>query len=196
MDVTIILLLLTVTRYLPSEWGQYLLVFFNKFRLFSGKLQGFMFGLAIKTIFTLRKTVHYPANKYLPKANIKNTRKNTAVGQFSRNRKRINFILGPFLGNLNPLSANPTNWLNTLKQVAGNLSTICLSLFDHFVGLVLKGLNSLRDTPHHSFLFLNWVYKSHYYYRKTPSNDIFEVFHSRIYSGGVCIVRSRGVSSL
>ena len=41
---------------------------------------------------------------------------------------------------LNPLSANPTKWSNTLKQFVGKLPTNCLSVFDHFVGLVLKGL--------------------------------------------------------
>ena len=30
---------------------------------------------------------------------------------------------------INPLSANPTKWSNTLKQL------ICLSVFDHFVGV-------------------------------------------------------------
>ena len=34
---------------------------------------------------------------------------------------------------LNPLSANPTKWSNTLKQFV-------LSVFDHFVKLALKGL--------------------------------------------------------
>ena len=33
----------------------------------------------------------------------------------------------------NPLSANPTKWLSTLKQFVG-------SVFDHFVGLTVKGL--------------------------------------------------------
>ena len=33
---------------------------------------------------------------------------------------------------LNPLSANPTKWLNTLKQFVENLPTNCLSVFDHF----------------------------------------------------------------
>ena len=42
---------------------------------------------------------------------------------------------------LNPLSANPTKWSNTLKQFVGKLPTNCLSVFDHFVGLALKGLN-------------------------------------------------------
>ena len=40
----------------------------------------------------------------------------------------------------NPLNTNPTNWSNTLKQLIGKLLTNCLSVFDHFVGLVLKGL--------------------------------------------------------
>ena len=41
---------------------------------------------------------------------------------------------------LNPLSANPTKWSNTLKQFAGNLLTNCFSVFDNFVKLLLKGL--------------------------------------------------------
>ena len=39
-----------------------------------------------------------------------------------------------------PLSANLTRWSNTLKLFVGNLPTNCLSVFDHFVGLALKGL--------------------------------------------------------
>ena len=41
---------------------------------------------------------------------------------------------------LNPLSAKPTKWSNTLKQFVGKLSTNFLSVFDHFVGLAFKGL--------------------------------------------------------
>ena len=41
---------------------------------------------------------------------------------------------------LNSLSVNPTKWLNTLKQFVGKLPTNCLSVFDHFVKLALKGL--------------------------------------------------------
>ena len=41
---------------------------------------------------------------------------------------------------LNLLSANFTKWSNTLKQFVGNLPTNCLSVFDHFVGLAVKGL--------------------------------------------------------
>ena len=38
------------------------------------------------------------------------------------------------------LSANPTQWANTIKQFVGRKPTNCLSVFDHFVGLALKGL--------------------------------------------------------
>ena len=36
----------------------------------------------------------------------------------------------------------PTKWPNTLKQFVGKLPTNCLSMFDHFVKLTLKGLNT------------------------------------------------------
>ena len=45
---------------------------------------------------------------------------------------------------LNPLSANPTKWSNTLKKFVFILPTNCLSVFDHFVKLVLKGLSLWR----------------------------------------------------
>ena len=44
-----------------------------------------------------------------------------------------------------PLSANPEKWSNTLKQIVGNLPTICLSVFDHFMNLALKGLNIISN---------------------------------------------------
>ena len=44
------------------------------------------------------------------------------------------------ISQLNALSANPTKWSDTLKQFVGKLPTNCLSVFDHFVGLALKGL--------------------------------------------------------
>ena len=46
----------------------------------------------------------------------------------------------------NPLSANITKWSNTLKQFVDKLPTNCLSVFDHFVGLTLKGLLRLAIT--------------------------------------------------
>ena len=41
---------------------------------------------------------------------------------------------------VNPLNANPEKWSNILKQIVDNLPTICLSVFDHFMNLALKGL--------------------------------------------------------
>ena len=38
---------------------------------------------------------------------------------------------------LNPLSAKPTKWSNTLKQFVGNLPTNFLSVLDHFVKFAL-----------------------------------------------------------
>ena len=58
------------------------------------------------------------------------------------------FSWGPLVWdglNFNTLSTNPTKWSNTLKQFVGNLSTNCLSVFDYFVGLALKGIKS--QTP-------------------------------------------------
>ena len=43
----------------------------------------------------------------------------------------------------NSLSGNPTKWSNTLKQFVAKLPANCLSVFNHFVGLVLKGLSGL-----------------------------------------------------
>ena len=37
----------------------------------------------------------------------------------------------------NSLSTNPTKWSNSLKRFTDE----CLSVFDHFVGMALKGLN-------------------------------------------------------
>ena len=57
--------------------------------------------------------------------------------------KRFWYLLKP-----DPLSVNPTKWSNTFKQFIGNLPTKCLSVFDHFVGLALKGLtNKTQNVP-------------------------------------------------
>ena len=45
---------------------------------------------------------------------------------------------------INPLSASHTKWSNTLKKFVDILLKNCLSVFDHFVKLALKGLRNLR----------------------------------------------------
>ena len=54
----------------------------------------------------------------------------------------------------NPLCANPTKWSNTLKQ----LPTNCLSVFDHFVGLVTKGLTCKTYFKWYLFHFQSHVF--------------------------------------
>ena len=49
---------------------------------------------------------------------------------------------------INPLSANPTKWSNTLKQLVGKLPTNCLSVFDHFVRLEFKDLTNSCQYSH------------------------------------------------
>ena len=61
---------------------------------------------------------------------------------------------------INPLSANPTKWSNTLKQFAGNFPTNFLSLFDHFVKLTLKGLKLAAEKNCNQFSitgFVSWI---------------------------------------
>ena len=52
------------------------------------------------------------------------------------------FLIQNFLATdlFNALSANFTKWSNTIKQLVGKLATNCLSEFNHFGGLALKGL--------------------------------------------------------
>ena len=68
--------------------------------------------------------------------------KKAAYSQYIFEKKATYMIKLIFkkLRSINPLNANLTKWSNTLKQFVGNLPTNCLSVFDHFVGLVLKGL--------------------------------------------------------
>ena len=46
---------------------------------------------------------------------------------------------------LNPLSTNHTKWSSTFKQFVCNFATNCLSVFDNFVGLALKGLTARKN---------------------------------------------------
>ena len=63
---------------------------------------------------------------------------------------------------LNPLCANFTKWSNTLKQFFGKLPTNCLSVFDHFVGLELKGLR-FNDAGKNEFISQFTCLQPHFY---------------------------------
>ena len=76
--------------------------------------------------------------------------------------------------NFNPLSANPTKWF----------PRNCLSVFDHFVGLALKGLN----------MFL----ASHFKCVSNPNNDTIESKVNLLYNSGKtgCLAVVATVTSL
>ena len=82
---------------------------------------------------------------------------------------------------LNPLSANPEKWSNTLKQIVGNLPTICLSVFDHFMNLTLKGLKFRYYCYNFKLFVLNVLFL---YPLKTSENlmvsDILKVYKCNI----------------
>ena len=67
------------------------------------------------------------------------SRNKVLVGSMDEVVETISIWYGQFL-TVNPFSANFIKWSDTLKQFVGNFPTNCLSVFDHFVGLVLKGL--------------------------------------------------------
>ena len=72
----------------------------------------------------------------------------------------ISEILGMQMqGCFNPLSAIFTKWSNTIKQFFGKLPTNCLNVFDHFVGLVLKGLISVHHRCNNGCFFFSQLYK-------------------------------------
>ena len=78
------------------------------------------------------------------------------IGRFSWHYERNFWFLKELYLWINPSSANFTKWSNTLKQFVDKLPTNCLSVFDDFVGLALKGLrcgNCLSRSNIHSTHF-------------------------------------------
>ena len=87
-----------------------------------------------------KKQKHHEESPIFTKNFIKDT--TTLINKFPNNTLLLNGLT--IINNtdmvFSPLSANPTKQPNTLKQFVGNLPKNCLSVFGHFVGLVLKGL--------------------------------------------------------
>ena len=71
--------------------------------------------------------------------NVKNTHEGVLLSVKFQAKAYVFLMLSRRM-EVNPLSANPTKWSNTLKQFVDNFPTNCLSEFDHFVILELKGL--------------------------------------------------------
>ena len=77
-------------------------------------------------------------------------------------------VLTQFSICLNPLST--TKWPNILKQFDDNLLTNCLSVFDHFVKLALKGLSFTSRVSNFVTLLRNMV--SHF----SPQVKVLYIF--------------------
>ena len=90
------------------------------------------------------------------------------------NEESIWVILSQF----NPLSANPTKWSNTLQQFVVKLPTNCLSVFDHFVNLALKGLKFIWDFVRFSVMHFMTLFREKIF-SVTVVNDIIQYIDSR-----------------
>ena len=82
-------------------------------------------------------------------------------------------LLHPFCFSVNPLSANPTKWLNTLKQFVGNSPTNCMSVLNHFVWLALKELVNALD-PNNAKTYLQ-LYSSLTFTIKANKYNLFNL---------------------
>ena len=101
---------------------------------------------------------------------------------------------------LNPLSAKFIKWSNTLKQIVGNLPTICLSVFDHFSGLAFKGLILINIKTAFSFdlqVSSQGFHPSSLHYKQNSKNtstvvlyDLFRL-HYKLYICKKLELRSR-----
>ena len=83
------------------------------------------------------------------------------------------FRSASFRGVFNPLSANPTKWSNT-QTIFRLLSTFCLSVFDHFLRLVLKGLRSCQMSMVELFAIKLNAKSRELFSLKTPPNCLIE----------------------
>ena len=88
----------------------------------------------------MRITVWNPSKKGNHLGKVIGDRK--IITEFTRSISSTRIGRPVLMMDVNPLSANPTKWSNTLKYFVTNLPMNCLSMFDHFVKLVLKGLKS------------------------------------------------------
>ena len=94
----------------------------------------------------------------------------------------------------NPLGANPAKWSNTLKQFVGKLSTNCLSVFDHFVKLALKGLSSKGI-----FFFVTFYLNLQMHYVESHSSHcqplVHKYYHWNSLAGAFLLTKRQKTSS-
>ena len=121
----------------------------RKERLKNEKLFPFFFYLFAHPSFMIASIRLTSVGKHLPSKNLHTTEtyQSTCITfQLTGFSMRRALNVRYFRKDINPLNAKFTKWSNTLKQFVGNLPTNCLSVFGHFVGLKLKGLNRPRKS--------------------------------------------------
>ena len=91
---------------------------------------------------------------------------------------------------LNPLSANPTKWSNTLKQFVGKFPTNCVSVFDHFVKLALKGLKKLHPRCLTGFKMHLWVAQADSVKLDTEKHSCMQIYERNLKAKGVIRTQS------
>ena len=115
-------------------------------------------GLSDRNAFYIVKIVFlYPLFKCLYSSFFYFLRKTCHDHFYNGLVKSLYVIVNNFSVRFNPISANPTQLSNTLKQFVSKMQTNCLSVLDHFVGFAIKGLSivvklfsSLMEVLHES----------------------------------------------
>ena len=87
--------------------------------------------------------------------------------------------------NVNPLSANSTKWSSTLKKFVGKLLMNCLSVFDHFVKLALKGL--IWNLISHPDIFEKKFERHYHYWKLKVGGSISLICDWKWLPGLVCL---------
>ena len=108
-------------------------------------------GLFTGVIYSIRLGICFSFTRLTPDLHVQQTEKIRFSFLFmlfcTGSRNATHLLRDPHI--INSLRTNPTKWSNTLKQFVGHLPTNCLNVFDHFVGLALKGLKQLGRNVFH-----------------------------------------------
>ena len=118
---------------------------------------GWVYNMHILSCFYKMRTLAFP--QFINTESTPNLLKYCGVGfTIQWHFWFIKTIIIHHLKTMNPLSAKPTKCSNTLKHLVGKLPTNCLSLFDHLLGLALKGLklSSIKNSPESTRKILLW----------------------------------------
>ena len=133
-----------------TAFSSQLLLQSSKFQMFAGALDQGLYAFLLGQYIVYELNTRYPGSRFVTFRMLLTAYDRALLQKQLRNKSRSpfpqkNFYIYVWQG-LKPLSASLTKWLNTPEQFVGNLVTNCLSMFEHFVGLALKGLKYVSAT--------------------------------------------------